>query len=150
MHWFNDLLFILMLIVILPELQQGSEEGFPFTEDVLTLSRKTLFIDMLKILFFSYRLRLLAPVIPTTLAKCLITDKQPWQSSCSVCVMASQRCTHHGEISSGTADLWTSNLYILSNISCIFLEMIEFLWPICYKRALDVGIYPMSSAVKTN
>lgn len=40
--------------------------------------------------------------------------------------------------------------YVLSNRSCKFWEVIEFLWPLCCKRALDMGIYSMSSTVLTN
>lgn len=54
---------------------QVSEEGLPFTEDLLTLSQKALFNAMLKILFFYYRLRLIVHVIPTIIAGCLITDR---------------------------------------------------------------------------
>ena len=38
-YWDNSTLFIVMIIVILTELQQVCEAGFPFTEDMLTLSQ---------------------------------------------------------------------------------------------------------------
>lgn len=71
------------LVLLLPvhtcvynqELQQLSEEGLLFTEDMLTLSQKVLFTATLKILFFYYRFRLIVPVIPTILAECFITGR---------------------------------------------------------------------------
>lgn len=50
--WANFILFIPMLIVILTELQQVSEAGFLLTEDRLTLSQQTAFIDVFKDLIF--------------------------------------------------------------------------------------------------